>query len=832
METSRPFLCEDWKEKVIFDQPSATDSISVSEEGCVAVISAHTLHLLLPRFESTAFYQQAWMETLDTPRAQTNERSDFLGPREWLESLGEVRLCVAAHRWLARLWSAALLSDGSVVLLKFSPFFSSQSYELPRKGSVLRLRGLEATALPSSSSSSCYRMDAGPVNESNETILGTAIRDDSGIQLCCYRVVTHPLSQEMEEVEEVGTFSNSAAHGDSISLVKVSALDKGHCSLYLSTALGQIWVVDMWLQSSSSSSSSSSPRLRANFSLTNILTVGLEGLPRQIALVDEQVVLVTSRGLGQLLGSSVEVKAEVGGLSLCRLLSVEEEEEGADKQVLDVLVADESRVRRLRVGAVVEAVAVAVPPLKDGCELLSLATDPLGVLVLFTQRLPPTLSSSREVQLHGSLARPRLAVRAMAAPNLPNGWLARPAEAARVIRAMVQQRRDYPHRSASFLALLLLDAIEDIATQFCASPPPPMPQAILDFARGLYEDPVPLGDEKDQMTDGEEGAEEEEKDEDDDVVPSDSDSEKEANSSSLLRFPAVAGKGAKSANAGKAKGEEGSRFGLARAFEAIRSHIPPDPVALSRIGIDLFVRGCVAAISPGDRGHPLPETEEEEVYALLAFPHDLAALQHRLALWQLCSLGVRSVRQVRHTLLSEEFLEHLAALRGRQMVLQTFLSASRLVDALQQGEIFQEEVLSRVLHYHQEVLQIARERQYPLPGLNALLTFLRRRATEKSATAESCPICSLPVAFDPLNPEASLCSRCDVVLERCAFSFLLVTTAEQHDEHHHEVFRCPVCPSAINLCWARRCSRMYEVVSGQRKGLLCPFCAVPFHRVN
>lgn len=160
-----------------------------------------------------------------------------------------------------------------------------------------------------------------------------------------------------------------------------------------------------------------------------------------------------------------------------------------------------------------------------------------------------------------------------------------------------------------------------------------------------------------------------------------------------------------------------------------------------------------------------------------------------------------------------------------------------MVDALQKGEVFQEEVLSRVLHYLQEVLQIARERQYPLPGLNALLMFLRQRAPG-SIMPESCPICTLPVVFDPLNPEASLCNRCDVVLERCAFSFLLVTTAplqrgQMSDEkHEHEIFRCPVCTSAINLSWARQCSRMYEVISGHQRGLLCPFCAVPFNRVN
>lgn len=682
METS-PFLCEDWREKVIFDQPSATDNISVSEEGCIAVISAHTLHLLLPRFESTAFYHQAWMETLDAPRAMMNERNDFLNPREWFESrpsLSEVRLCVAAHRWLARLWSAVLLSDGSVVLLKFSPFFSNQSYELPKKGSLLRLRGLEATALSSSASTSCYRMDAGPANESNETILGTAIRDKCRIQLCCYRVVIHPLSQEIELVDEVGTFSNSSTLGDSVSLVKFSALDKGHCSIYLSTTLGRLLVIDMSLQSSSSSST----HLIASFSVATLLTIGLEGIPRQIALMDEQVVLITNQNLCQLLERCVVHKAEVGGLSLCRLLSVKEEAGGAE--VLDMLIADKSHVRRLQVHltcshleeqqTVVEA--VAMPPINDGCELLSLATDPLGVLVLFSQRLPPSLSSSREVQLHGSLARPRLALRAMAAPNVPKGWLAQPAVAAKVIRAIVRYRRECPHRSVSFLALLLLDAIEDIAAQFCASPPPPMPQAILDYAQGLYEDPLPFGDEKDQMTDGEEGGEEE-KDEDDDIMLSDSDSEKET-SSSLLRFPPIAGKGTKSANAGKAKkasersGEEGSRFGLSRAFEAIRAHIPPDPVALSKIGIDLFVQGCVAAISPQNH---LPETEEDQVYTLLAFPHDLSALHDRVLLWQLCSFGVRSVRQVRHALLSEEFLGRLSSLRGRQMVLQAFFSTSR-----------------------------------------------------------------------------------------------------------------------------------------------------------
>ena len=102
-----------------------------------------------------------------------------------------------------------------------------------------------------------------------------------------------------------------------------------------------------------------------------------------------------------------------------------------------------------------------------------------------------------------------------------------------------------------------------------------------------------------------------------------------------------------------------------------------------------------------------------------------------------------------------------------------------------------------------------------------------------SSEIEQCPICSSPkLVFNPLEPFSSLCSECDMELDRCCFTFQLIGTELQN------VHSCPSC-KVVGIANSYQYVTKNESILfdeefeldnsigiGCSNNILCPFCSV------
>ena len=102
-----------------------------------------------------------------------------------------------------------------------------------------------------------------------------------------------------------------------------------------------------------------------------------------------------------------------------------------------------------------------------------------------------------------------------------------------------------------------------------------------------------------------------------------------------------------------------------------------------------------------------------------------------------------------------------------------------------------------------------------------------------SSETQLCPICSsTKLVFNPLEPFSSLCCECDMELDRCCFTFQLISTELQN------VHSCPSC-KVVGIANSYQYVTKNESILfdeefeldnsigiGCSNNILCPFCSV------
>ena len=107
-------------------------------------------------------------------------------------------------------------------------------------------------------------------------------------------------------------------------------------------------------------------------------------------------------------------------------------------------------------------------------------------------------------------------------------------------------------------------------------------------------------------------------------------------------------------------------------------------------------------------------------------------------------------------------------------------------------------------------------------NLHAELVSHRFRDGDVFTEQEQCCLCGSTMAFDVHSPEMSLCTGCNMGIERCSVTYQLMVSPDIDVDS--KLFQCSVCHSMQNrgivhalhalICWEMNASAM------------CPFCSV------
>jgi hypothetical protein len=123
-----------------------------------------------------------------------------------------------------------------------------------------------------------------------------------------------------------------------------------------------------------------------------------------------------------------------------------------------------------------------------------------------------------------------------------------------------------------------------------------------------------------------------------------------------------------------------------------------------------------------------------------------------------------------------------------------------------------------------------------------LLAFLEGQVDVQE---ESCAVCGELLLFDASNANTSFCATCDMHFDRCAFSLQLITSSVSLEStkgstylaDEGALYRCPLCSTAVCTPWLAAASNLATVLifpgnAADRGCALCPYCAIPFERIN
>lgn len=131
--------------------------------------------------------------------------------------------------------------------------------------------------------------------------------------------------------------------------------------------------------------------------------------------------------------------------------------------------------------------------------------------------------------------------------------------------------------------------------------------------------------------------------------------------------------------------------------------------------------------------------------------------------------------------------------------------------------------------------------------ISQMQQLLKQFRSTASISAECCGICQLPLPLSLSSKgtgdekdvsiqsciDASYCIQCDMPMNRCSYSFLLITSIEGNNLTKR-VWKCPLCPS-ISISYneigpEKRKVTLQQVLYGN-KITQCPYCSVLMNEI-